>query len=153
MTIGRTLLRYCTLIYALFLSLFSCLITSWKKLKIWRGLGPRIGDRWADTVGEGFAYSVIEQVLSTVIGQEGYVERMPERVGRPALVEVLLSLSRHFGVLPGRHLVNISLSCLSSQLLRRRTSGKQVTPRFSPPHASDSSENFSWCFGLSQKQS
>ena len=62
---------------------------------------------------------------------------MPEGVERLALVEVRLSLSRHFGVLPGRMLVTVSLSCLSSQL--RRLSGKQVTPRFSPAHASDSS--------------
>ena len=45
MTIGRTPWHYCTLIYALFLLLFRCLATCWKKLKIWRGLGPRIGDR------------------------------------------------------------------------------------------------------------
>jgi hypothetical protein len=72
-------------------------------------------------VGEGFADSVIEQVLAAVVGREGYVVGMPERVERLALIEVRLSLSRHFGVLPGRHLVIVSPSCLSSQLLRRRT--------------------------------
>jgi hypothetical protein len=88
-----------------------------------------------DAVGEGFAYSVIEQVLAAVVGREGYVVRMPERVERLALVVVRLSLSRNSRVLPVRPLVNISLPCLSSQLLRRRTkiqterSGKQVTPR------------------------
>ena len=71
-----------------------------------------------DAVGKGSAYSVIEQVLSTVMGREGYVVRMPEGVERIALVEIRLFLSRHSGVLPGRHLVIVSLSCLSSQLLR-----------------------------------
>ena len=48
---------------------------------------------------------------------DGFAMRMPDGVGRLELVEVRVSLSRHFGILPGRHLVNISLSCLSSQLL------------------------------------
>ena len=56
-----------------------------------------------DAVGKGFAYSVIEQVLSTVISREGYVMRMPEGVERLALVEVRLSFARHSMVLPGRH--------------------------------------------------
>jgi len=81
---------------------------------------------------------------------DGFAMRMPDGVGRLAHVEDQLSLSRNSGVLPGRHLVTASLSCLSSQLLRppspaasadrsqiedsdevRETerSGKQVTPR------------------------
>ncbi len=47
--------------------------------------------------------------------------RMPESVERLALVEVRLSLSQHFDVLPGRSQETTSLSCVSSQLLRRRT--------------------------------
>ena len=41
----RTLLRYYILIYVLFLYLFNCLTTSWKRLNIGQGLGRRTEDR------------------------------------------------------------------------------------------------------------
>ena len=55
-----------------------------------------------DAAGEGFADSVIEQVLAAVVGREVTVSRMPDGVERLTLVEVRLSLSSHLEVLPGR---------------------------------------------------
>ncbi len=102
--IGRALLRYYTLIYALFLPLFNSLTSFWEKLMIWQGLVD------ASAAVRGGAVISITWSVSKLASE--------------------FSCWLHEGVLNLSIALWLYTSCpgISSQLLRRSWSLKPATP-------------------------